>query len=214
VFDGFDDAVLITRSTSGSVTGFFYNNIFVNNEVCFAYGSTNELYTKDDTNVFNNAYLAVNSTFFGGTMGIGDNASLPDWPGIALPSSPFEEGTYQLSSSPSGGMCKNVGAPVKHAHKNSENRLDLGPLQAVIVEDYPDPSDVRSGVVYDNGVLVGTCKVPPVNHVRKNIPVDHSYGTCYVPAPEVVKLNVPVDHTVGTLDARRDITFMDKTNAD
>lgn len=41
----------------------------------------------------------------------------------------------------------------------------------------PMPSDVRNGVIYSNGALTGTLKVPPISSVSVGVPVDNAVGT-------------------------------------
>lgn len=41
----------------------------------------------------------------------------------------------------------------------------------------PMPSDVRNGVIYSNGALTGTLKVPPISSVSVGVPVDNTVGT-------------------------------------
>ena len=43
--------------------------------------------------------------------------------------------------------------------------------------NYPTPADVRYGVEYKSGLVIGTCHVPTPDNVRKNIPVDNTVGT-------------------------------------
>lgn len=72
--------------------------------------------------------------------------------------------------------------------------------------DYPDPSDVRSGVVYAYGDMEGTLEVdsgwplPDPSDVREGVMYgpDYRIGTCAVPSPSQVAYGVPVDHTTGT----------------
>ena len=52
--------------------------------------------------------------------------------------------------------------------------------------DQPDESDVRAGVKYGLGVYEGTCIIPPVESVVKNVPVDDTVGT-YELTPEVIE---------------------------
>lgn len=46
-----------------------------------------------------------------------------------------------------------------------------------VPSDYPEPEDVRRGVSYDFGALVGTMDVPPAEAVRKGVAVDSGTGT-------------------------------------
>lgn len=46
-----------------------------------------------------------------------------------------------------------------------------------VPNDYPAPSDVRSGVSYDFGAKTGTCAVPPAGSVALGVPVDATVGT-------------------------------------
>jgi hypothetical protein len=40
-----------------------------------------------------------------------------------------------------------------------------------------DPTDVRSGTLYANGALTGTCNVPPAASVALNVPVNNTVGS-------------------------------------
>jgi len=54
--------------------------------------------------------------------------------------------------------------------------IDLGNGEMVNDADYPSPSDVRQGVAYDYGDLVGTCAVPSPEFVARGVPVDDTEG--------------------------------------
>ena len=49
----------------------------------------------------------------------------------------------------------------------------------------PAATDVRTGVVYNNGVNTGTCAVPPAGSVALGVPVDATTGTATLTASDV-----------------------------
>jgi hypothetical protein len=53
----------------------------------------------------------------------------------------------------------------------------LGVFNSLSNQGQADPADVRSGTVYANGALEGTCAVPPAASVALNVPVDNTVGT-------------------------------------
>jgi hypothetical protein len=48
------------------------------------------------------------------------------------------------------------------------------------VSDMPAVTDVRNGVVYASGALVGTCNVPSPDSVASGVPVDNTLGTSVI----------------------------------
>ena len=75
---------------------------------------------------------------------------------------------------------------------------DIGMVEVVQEEDYPDEEDVRFGVDYKSGVMTGTCHVPIPADVRHGEAVDATTGTCHVPPAADVRSGVAVESTVGT----------------
>jgi hypothetical protein len=57
------------------------------------------------------------------------------------------------------------------------NGEDIDYVSTVEGYNYPLASDVRYGVEYKSGLVIGTCHVPTPDNVRKNIPVDNTVGT-------------------------------------
>lgn len=60
-----------------------------------------------------------------------------------------------------------------------------------ISQGQPSPADVRSGVVYANATLTGTCAVPPAGSVSLGVPVDATTGTGSVTSAEIRDLILP-----------------------
>jgi len=58
-------------------------------------------------------------------------------------------------------------------------------------------SDVRSGVVYNNGTLTGTAAIPAKADTRSGTPVDDGVGTLAVVPADDTRFGVPTDDTVG-----------------
>ncbi len=56
---------------------------------------------------------------------------------------------------------------------------------AGVVGILPDVSNVRSGVVYSGGNLIGTCAVPPAESVALGVPVDATTGTAAITAASI-----------------------------
>lgn len=59
-----------------------------------------------------------------------------------------------------------------------KNLVDSDQLQLGM----PSPSDVRAGVVYDNGNKTGKCAVPLASQVSVGVPVDNTVGTAVLTA--------------------------------
>ena len=57
------------------------------------------------------------------------------------------------------------------------NGDDIDYVSTIEGYNYPTPADVRYGVSYKSGLVIGTCHVPTPDNVRKNIPVDNTVGT-------------------------------------
>jgi hypothetical protein len=66
--------------------------------------------------------------------------------------------------------------------------------------DYAEIQDVREGVSYANGNLVGTCKIPSPNNVAYNMPVDNTVGTAVLKPENVwdyLKNNIDTEGSIG-----------------
>ena len=205
VFDGFPVGIAPYRSTSGEVYGTAFNNIFLNCTTAIKADQTDFKQTRQSCSFFNNAVSggAISS-------GFGNDGELPDCLGFQLIGSPFQAGTYELSDTTDGGACKNSAAPTRIQHGNTLNRLDVGAVQSLIEVDYPAQSDTRFGVVYDNGLMTGTCHVPVAADTREDTLVDHTTGTLAVPPRASVEYGVATDNTTGTY--RRLMTFEDQSD--
>ncbi len=75
-----------------------------------------------------------------------------------------------------GTSMKALGTPGTYG--NSTSYLDLGSVQRK--EDYPAITDVRTGTVYSNTALTGTCAVPAAAYVVSGIAVDNTTGSLTV----------------------------------
>ena len=68
------------------------------------------------------------------------------------------------------------------------------------VFDYAAISDVRDGVSYANGNLVGTCKIPSPNNVTYNTSTDNTVGTAVLKPENVwdyLKNNIDTEGSIG-----------------
>lgn len=60
-----------------------------------------------------------------------------------------------------------------------------------------DITDVRFGVVYNDGALTGTAHITTAPDTREGVLVDDTVGTLAIAGPDNVRLNIPTDDTVG-----------------
>jgi hypothetical protein len=68
------------------------------------------------------------------------------------------------------------------------------------VWDYPAIQDVRNGVFYANNNLIGNCKIPSLNNVVYNVPVDNTLGTAVLKPENVwdyLKNNIDTEGSIG-----------------
>ncbi len=158
----------------------------------------------------------------GSDFGYASNDMWPFGTVDILADDPFvdaESGDYRVTSA-SG--CIDTALPLRTQY-GAVIGADIGMVEVVPEEDYPDEEDVRKDVAYKSGILTGTlvlpstgdvrngtdydaptaqqtgtCHVPAASDVRSGVDVDDTTGTCHVPAAADVRVDVDVDDTVGT----------------
>ena len=123
-----------------------------------------------------------------------------------------ENGDYRVTSA-SG--CIDTALPLRTQY-GTVIGTDIGMVEVVAEEDYPDEEDVRKDVDYKNGIYTGTLELPAPGDVRDgtdyDAPTAEQTGTCAVPDRADVKLGVPVDDTTGTLAyVSRNLNFEDQS---
>lgn len=78
---------------------------------------------------------------------------------------------------PVRGYCQIVGTTDRIALFRNSSGTQITLVDPATLVTPPAVTDVRSGVVYNNGNLTGTLAVPPVNQVAAGIAVDNTVGT-------------------------------------
>jgi len=82
-----------------------------------------------------------------------------------------------LGAVPVRGFCQIVGTTDRIALFRNSSGTQITLVDPATVVTPPAVTDVRSGVVYNNGNLTGTLAVPPVNQVAAGVAVDNTVGT-------------------------------------
>ena len=165
--------------------------------VCYITG--NVFYTNYATAslISNNGVLSVVGTINAtGINNSGANAVYSDWGSgaINLLSGPFIFSTTGVNPTWVSRMHL---IPVFNSYvefrDNSTNALLPPAIQAPAtrlvspdtVADAPSPNNVRQGVSYSSGALIGTMAVPSPSNVANNIPVDNTVGTAVLDASSI-----------------------------
>jgi hypothetical protein len=219
VFDGF--ALAFDATSTGKDTGFvnvrnciFRNcaKLFLDTSVAayrhyFIYG--NKVWNASGT------YDLFDFNSDDSDFGYASNDMWPFGTVDILADDPFvdaENGDYRVTSA-SG--CIDTALPLRTQY-GTVIGADIGMVEVVPEEDYPDEEDVRKDVDYKNGIYTGTLALPAPGDVRDGIdydaPTAEQTGTCVVPDRADVKLGVPVDDTTGTLGyVPRNLNFEDQS---